>query len=264
MIAMELENLVQIIGQSHLAFQSMTQPVDFQKIDSIWWFCSPTRSNALLTNPDLTALEVLSAARAAQIKGEIVIQQFLLPGIDFADLVQRHARQGFELTSTQHLMKFELTPKPDLLSDWRVYRAETMQQVQEISSSAKQVLLTEKHLPPAAFGVRLYAIQTLGQVIAWGRVTQVQAQSVWVSDLFTKPKFRKRGVMTALMRHAQTEALAFGAQEMLLFTEDKNHDFYVRHGFEVIAVKLRFAPRVGILERLLGRVKQRLQKRSKH
>jgi GNAT superfamily N-acetyltransferase len=254
-MTMEIVSAVQVVGTSLVALQSIKQAVRFEKIDSICWFHTPKHADALLTT-DLTPLQVIEAAKAANITGKIVIHPFLLPGLETTDLVQRYAQQGFVLDTVQHLMRLELTPETDLLSDWRVYPAETMQQVQQISSSAKQVLLNQKNLPPQPLGVRLYAVQDSSQVIAWGRVSQVQAHSAWLSDLFTKPKFRQRGVMTALMRHAQAEALAFGAQEMLLFSEAKNHDFYVRLGFEVIAVKLRFTYRRGFLGWLVGVARQ--------
>lgn len=256
---MELESLVQIVGRSLVQLQSMTQTASFEKLGSLWWFRNSTSQNVLLTNQAITPSQVKSSARDVGIVGRIVIHQFLLPDTDEVDLVQQYANQGFCLDSRQYLMRLILVPRPTLPSSWTVCRAENMQQVSRVSSVAKQKLLTKQQLPPEQ-GVRLYAVEHLNRVIAWGRITQLQPETAWVSDLFTKPKFRKRGVMTALMHECNRDALAYGALQMLLFSSETNHDHYHKMGYETVAVKLRFVQQPSLFARLTRTVKATIKR----
>ncbi len=256
---MELESLVQIVGHSLVQLQSMTQTASFEEHGSLWWFRNPTSQNVLLTNQALTPTQIISAARDASIVGRVVIHQFLLPDTDEVDLIRQYANQGYQLQSRQHLMQHTLEPSSNSSSSWTLWRAENMQQARRVSSAAKQSLLTEQHLPPDQ-RVRLYVAEHLNQVIAWGRITQVQPEIAWVSDLFTKPEFRKRGVMTALMHEYHRDALAFGVRQMLLFSSGSNYDFHFKNHYKTVAVKLRFVPQSGLLERMLSASKATIKR----
>ncbi len=247
---MELDSLVQIVGRSLEQLQSMTPPASFEELGSLWWFRNSTSQNVLLANQEVLPTQIISAARDVGIVGRIVIHQFLLPDADEVNLIQHYEIQGFRLHSRQYLMRHILEPSPNQASSWSIMRVEDMRQVKRVSSAAKQKLLTAQHLPPTQLGVRLYAAQALDQVIAWGRITQVQRESAWVSDLFTKPGFRKRGVMTAMMHKYHRDALAFEAREMLLLSSVSNVDFHFNNHYKTVAVKLRFVPKPGALERL--------------
>ncbi len=251
---MELESLVQIVGRSLVQLQSAKQTASFEKLGSLWWFRNQTSQNVLLTNQELTPTQIVSAARDAGILGPVVIHQFLLPDTDEIDLIRQFANQGFRLESRQYLMRQILNPKPSQPPSWTVWRAQNMQQVRRVSSAAKQKLLTQQQLPPDQ-RLRLYVVEHLNQLIAWGRIAQVQPEMAWFSDLFTRPEFRRRGVMTALMHECSLEARAFGALEMLLFSSEFNHDYYFNMGFSKVAVKLRFVPQPSSLERLTGVLK---------
>jgi GNAT superfamily N-acetyltransferase len=257
---MELETLVQIVGRSLVQLQSMTQPASFEELGSLWWFRNATSQNVLLSDQEVMPSQIIVAARDVGIAGRIVIHQFLLPETDDVDLIQCYERQGFQLQSRQYLMQHTLKSSPNQASSWRTWRVENIQQAKQVSSAAKQKLLTEQHLPPAPLGVRLYAAQASEQVIAWGRITQVQPEVAWVSDLFTRPGFRKRGVMTALMHEYHRDALAFEAQHMLLLSSVSNFDFHFNNHYKTVAVKLRFVPQPGVLERFKDHAKAIMKK----
>jgi GNAT superfamily N-acetyltransferase len=141
----------------------------------------------------------------------------------------------------------------DLASSLNFWRAESLEQANRISSAAREVLLSALDLPPRRLGVRLYGAEAEGRLIAWARIAQVREDVAWVDDLFTLPKYRKRGVMTHLMNFAYTDASSFGVRNTVLVCSSENLGFHLKNGYQVVAHKLRFAPRKNWLERLKKR-----------
>ena len=77
---------------------------------------------------------------------------------------------------------------------------------------------------PAGFMQLLPAFDTLGLMPAW-----------ILEDLFVAPAYRKRGVASALLAHAEHIGRAGGASRILLSTAHTNETaqrVYVAHGYE--------------------------------
>ena len=253
---MQLEKAVQIAGHSLVALQNTTRAASFTQQTGIWWYQTQSNLNAMLTNTDLTPLEVSVAARAWGLKKPLLIHQFLSPDSDEPELQRRFAASGFSLTNKHHLMSREITPQLDSPQNWQVFRAETNAEVMQVSRTAKETLLNSVQLPPLALGVRLYAAQNSSQIIAWARVAQLQPQTVWLDDLFTQTAWRKRGVMASILQRIDQDALLFGAQQMLLFSAQHNLEYHLGHGYSTVAVKLRFAAAANWFDRIKNKFKQ--------
>jgi GNAT superfamily N-acetyltransferase len=144
-------------------------------------------------------------------------------------------------------MARELRTVPEPSAIWTVWRATKFEQLQRISSAAKQVMSLEKDLLTSGLGVRVYAVEHDGLVIAWGRFV-VQHGTAWVDDLFTQPSLRGRGVMTALLNFAERDVMESGVLQTVLVCSEANREFHVRRGYETVAIKLRFLPNPGLLE----------------
>jgi GNAT superfamily N-acetyltransferase len=57
--------------------------------------------------------------------------------------------------------------------------------------------------------------------------------SPWLAAVYVAPDSRNRGIGSALVRAVMDEAMAFGAEELYLFTPDKM-SFYSRLGWKVL------------------------------
>jgi hypothetical protein len=252
---MQLETAVQIAGHSLVALQGSAQNSSFFSNAGFWWYQTQTNLNAMLTNTETMPFEVIAAARALGVKKPLLIHQFLSPEADETDCNRRFAAAGYVLTNRHHLMICALTPQPELPVPWKIFRAENQKQIRQISRAAKEILLNPTQLPPLPIGVRLYAAQTSNQIIGWARVAQLQPQTTWLDDLFTVVAWRKRGVMASILQRTTQEALAFGAQDMLLFSGEHNFEYHLGHGYSTVAIKLRFAAPPTWFERIKNKLR---------
>ena len=57
--------------------------------------------------------------------------------------------------------------------------------------------------------------------------------TLWLAGLFVKPAYRHQGIGSALVRHAQSEALRFGVSRLYLYTSTAS-DVYKRLGWKTI------------------------------
>ncbi len=252
---MQLETAVQIAGHSLVVLQNTTRDSSFQEKAGIWWYQTQTNLNAMLTNTDSMPLEVSAAARAWGLKKQLVIHQFLTPDSDQIGLIARFAAAGFVLTNRHYLMNQDLKLQLELPVPWRVFCAENQKQIKQISSAAKEILLNLAQLPPSPLGVRLYAAQDSSQIVAWARVAQLQPDTAWLDDLFTRVAWRKRGVMASILQRIDQDAITFGAHQMLLFSGQHNLEYHLGHGYEKVAIKLRFAAPPTWFERIKNKFK---------
>ncbi len=249
---------IEIAGAGLAALRCVTQPAEFVRLGDVWLLrdtaAKPKRDDSVV------ALE-LEPGQVIQTVGNLELQDFGIhhfcaPDADQNVLIRQYATFGFNLTSTYFLMTRALKTSADLSSSLTCWRAETLDQAEQISSAAGEILLSTRDLPPRQLGVRLYGAEAEGQLIAWARIAQVREDAAWVDDLFTLPEHRQHGVMTNLMNFAYLDSSTFGVQKTVLLCSSENHGFHLKNGYEVVAQKLRFAPRKSWLERLKKRFKK--------
>lgn len=254
---MQLEKAVQIVGDSLVVLQRITRVASFEKKAGIWWYETQANLNAMLTNTDFTPLEVSSKARDLGVKKPLLIHQFLRVDTEKTELVAHFTNQGFDLTNQHYLMARETTKPLVLPQTWSVFRAETKTDATRISSVAQEILLTQKELPAQALGVRLYAAENTGEIIAWARIVQLQNGTAWLDNMFTQLTWRKRGVMASILLRINKDAFLFDVQKTLLFSAQSNYKYHLGQGAGVIAIKLRFAKPSSWFERIQKRFKPR-------
>jgi GNAT superfamily N-acetyltransferase len=252
---MNAHTAIEIAGAGLAALRSVTQPAEFVRCGDVWLLrdtgAKSKRDDSVLTL-DLEPAQVIQAVQNLELQ-DFGIHHFCTPNADQNVLIRQYAALGFNLTSTYFLMARALITASDLSSSLSLWRAETLDQAQQISSAANEILLSTRDLPPRQLGVRLYGAEAEGRLIAWARIAQVNETAAWVDDLFTLPNYRKRGVMTHLMNFAYNDSSNFGVRETVLLCSSENQGFHLKNSYEVVAQKLRFEPRISWLERLKKR-----------
>jgi GNAT superfamily N-acetyltransferase len=253
---MNAHTAIEIAGAGLAALRCVTQPAEFVPCGDVWLLrdtgAKPKRDDSVLTL-DLEPGQVIQNIENLELQ-DFGIHHFCLPNADPNVLIQQYAALGFGLTSSYFLMARALIPASDFTSSLTCWRAETLKQATQISSVAKEILLSTRDLSPRQLGVRLYGAEAEGRLIAWARIAQVREDVAWVDNLFTLPEHRKRGVMTQLMNFAYDDSSTFGVQETVLVCSSDNYAFHLKNGNAVVAQKLRFEPRKSWLERLKKRV----------
>ena len=253
---MNLHTAIEIAGAGRAALRCVTQPAECVRLDAVWVVrdtgTKPWRETSILT-VDLEPARVIEIFRS--LEGENV-HHFCESDVNETLIVKKYAALGFTLSSRYFLMTRASRPSIDVSSSLNFWRAETLETATRISSAAGEVLLSARDLPPRRLGVRLYGAEAEGRVIAWARIAQVREDTAWVDDLFTLPAFRKRGVMRQLLNFAYQDSSHFGVRETVLVCSSENLGFHLKNGYEVVAHKLQFAAKLGLLERVRNRVRR--------
>ena len=255
---MNLHTAIEIAGTCRAALRSVTQPAECVWLGDVWLVrdtgTKPWRETSVLTL-DLEPEKIIAVVKS--LEGQRVnVHHFIAPDTTQTLLEQQYAALGFNFTNRYFLMTRASKPFTDLPSSWHFWRAETLEQANRISNAAGEVLLSNTDLPPRRLGVSLYGAEAEGQVVAWARIAQVGKDAAWVDDLFTLPAFRKRGVMRQLLNFAYQDSSMFGVCETVLVCSSENLGFHFKNGYEVVAQKLQFAAKPGLLERVRNRVKR--------
>ena len=253
---MNLHTAIEIAGTGRAALRSVTQPAECVRLGDVWLVRDTStkswRETSVLT-VDLEPEKVVEVVRSLGGKN---VHHFCEPDANESLIAKQYAALGFTLSSRYFLMTRASRPSIDVSSSLNFWRAETLETATRISSAAGEVLLSARDLPPRRLGVRLYGAEVEGRVIAWARIAQVREDTAWVDDLFTLPAFRKRGVMRQLLNFAYQDSSNFGVHEMVLVCSSENLGFHLKNGYEVVAHKLQFAAKLGLLERARNRVRR--------
>lgn len=252
---MNAHTAIEIAGAGLAALRCVTRPAEFVRCGDVWLLrdtgANPKRDDSVLTL-DLEPGQVIQTVQSLELQ-HFGIHHFCMPNANQNLLIQQYAALGFSLTSNYFLMARALVASSDLTSSLTCWRIETLNQAEQISNAANEILLSTRDLPPRQLGVRLYGAEVERRLIAWARIAQVHETTAWVDNLFTLPEHRKRGVMTHLMNFAYHDSSSFGVQETVLLCSSENLGFHLKNGYQAVAQKLRFEPRKSWLERLKKR-----------
>jgi GNAT superfamily N-acetyltransferase len=248
---------IHFAGRALVALSEPKQIVEFQVLENF----------SVLRVQEKSGLQAVRALFAFELEPFIVIldSQKLALAANFgihhfctqpeeAALKAAYATRGYECTSKHYLMAQEFSAPPLLEKRHAVWRAETLEQVRQISSLAQLELQSENQLGLEQC-VRLYAVTALGQVVAWMRMVTLENMA-WFDDVFTILEFRGQGIGSSVLNFASHEAVLSGAQHIVFFANEENLEFYTKKGYQVVASKLRFARRMGMFKRGLRSLRQ--------
>jgi GNAT superfamily N-acetyltransferase len=148
-------------------------------------------------------------------------------------LIQQYASLGYDLLYTSAVLAKQPEPAREL---------ETVV-VQELRTEGQRMLVNLTHqdhqpVPDAVLGdpwIHPFFAVLDGQAVGWGLlVTNVDGVG-YVSDMFTLPDYRGRGVATALLDRLESKALELGIGWVTLTPSFMAWSFYQRVGYAPVA-----------------------------
>ncbi len=241
---------IHFAGRALAALSQPRQAAKFQVLENFSLLCVQEKSGLqpvrALFAFELEASEVIAKSQKLDLAENYGIHHFCTQPEEAA-LKAAYVNRGHECTSKHYLVAREFSEPPALLERHTVWRAQTLEQVRQISSVAQKELLTESQLGLEQ-AVRLYAVTESGQVVAWMRVVMLE-NLAWFDDVFTMPEFRGQGIGSSMLDFVSHDTVLSGAQHIVFFVSKENLEFYAKKGYRVIATKLRFARRVGVFKR---------------
>jgi GNAT superfamily N-acetyltransferase len=158
------------------------------------------------------------------------------------------------------LMRKSLEVQPEL-PDVPVQLAQTKDDMLFVAKSARkhQSAYLAYPLPPMKLGMKLYYCIDNNQAIGWARNAQGVDGSSWVTDVFTMPQARKKGIATAIMRQIHLENFLSGNIEVFLIAHEERTDFYHRLGYETVVKGVLVKTKTQFWQRVFSLVKRWLK-----
>jgi hypothetical protein len=151
---MNTHSAIEIAGDGLAALRSVTHPAEFVQFGDVWLLrdtgAKPKRDDSVLAL-QLKPREVIENLKSFGLQ-RFGIHHFCLPDTNQNLLIQQYAALGFGLTSTYFLMTRALKTSSDLSSSLTCWRVETLDQAEQISSAAHEILLSTRDLPPRQLG----------------------------------------------------------------------------------------------------------------
>ncbi len=111
-----------------------------------------------------------------------------------------------------------------------------------LSGSAPAASTHEISCEETGEGVYRYALKQAGLTLSAVEVVWADAETIYLFAMQTLPEYRRLGLATALLTHAQRDAHKKGAVKSLLWSSPMGLPFYVSLGYKAVVTGHGFIP----------------------
>lgn len=207
----------------------------------------------------LISQEITAEKMIALIKDEHITHltgyHFCQSEADLQHMEMTYSSVSFLRHQRLFLMQKKLEPESPN-SDVIVHLAQTKAEVNLVMPIARQVgwQCEAYPLPPQKTGMKLYYILENNQVKAWARNAQGVDGSSWVSDVYTIPSARKKGLASSIMQKIHQDNVAIGNTQVFLGVYQENIEFYQKLGYEIALYGVHLTSQRNLWQKLAARV----------
>lgn len=157
-------------------------------------------------------------------------------------LKAQYRELGYEFVETTMLLGLPLPVKTP--RGWT--HVHKINSLEEIEFANRGLALGGEHIPPQVFGdphiLNFYA-QLEHRAVGWTQLVTVYEGVGFLSQLYTLPVYRRRGIGTRLLRRAHQEANHLGLRYMILLASELGMSLCRRAGYRPLAYLSVFRPR---------------------
>ncbi len=157
------------------------------------------------------------------------------------ELKNQYAALGYDFVETTMLLGLPLPVKTS--RGWtHVHKIGSLEEIEFVNRSLS---LGGEHIPPQVLGdphiVNFYA-QLEHRAVGWTQLVAIVEGVGCLSQLYTLPVYRRRGIGTRLIRRAHQEANHLGLRHILLLASEMGMSLYRRAGYQPLAYLSVFRP----------------------
>ena len=137
---------------------------------------------------------------------------------------------GYGLKDNEYLMVRALDPRAPLVFDPRVRRLTNSAEIDNLNKARGYRVFAPVQLGDPR--LTIYAIDTEGQTVSWGAALVTKDNSLYVSNTYTIPHFRRRGYAAAVLSSMLADAAGKGLKSALLVSSQDGRHLYHSMAFE--------------------------------
>jgi GNAT superfamily N-acetyltransferase len=113
--------------------------------------------------------------------------------------------------------------------DERVRRAARAGLLERINQARGYRVFTPEQLVDP--GLEIAAVEQEGQVVAWGAGLLADAETLYITNMYTRPEQRRQGLASAILSHLHAWGRGKGAQRSLLVSSQMGRGLYLNLGY---------------------------------
>lgn len=145
---------------------------------------------------------------------------------------QDYAAEGYSIKSTEFLMMKDLNNLSIETDNKLIKRVETSEEAQHINHMFNRVVINlEKFEDP---NLRFYVGEENGQPVSYGAYAQID-DTVFLSNVFTSPIHRGKGLAQSLCRTMLMDAKQEGMVQSVLISSQMGHPLYKKLGYREVS-----------------------------
>lgn len=149
---------------------------------------------------------------------------------------------GYRLQFTEPFFVHSLAALPLVSPDVEVVRVLDSELANRLAKAARSRQILPAHLAEPNPPIRQYVAIDDGELVGWVR-SIVVGDATWVSNLYVKADFRRRGIGAALMARMLADDKAHGSTGSVLLASHTGAKLYPQLGYEVIGELMLFGRR---------------------
>lgn len=230
--------------------RSFTHPYEVVRTGNFWQMRDGPRKKGDRRSSEVVTTEhdaelVLSHLRG--IEGERLFL-CVLHDVHTAEqpIIDGFKSQGCRLTNREPMMVKALNSIPGISEPCPISRVVDADRAAAIAKAArsKQILLPDIHDGEA--DLRLFAAWDGETPIGWVRSIKTSTESAWVSNMFVKQDYRRRGIGKSLMVAMLRDDQRYGFKQSVLLASHSGTLLYETVGYERIGTLLLFDPKLAL------------------
>ncbi len=149
---------------------------------------------------------------------------------DPAMVTQACLELGYGLKDNEYLMARSVDPAQGLAFDPRVRRLQRSTEIENLNKARGYRVFAPIQLGDPR--LTIYAIDAEGQTVSWGAALLSGDNSLYVSNTYTIPHFRRRGYASAVLTSMLADAAEKGVTSALLVSSQDGRQLYRSLAFE--------------------------------
>jgi GNAT superfamily N-acetyltransferase len=153
-----------------------------------------------------------------------------------------YKRLGYRFVQGESLFVLPIDRRIEC-STFPVRRVTQRAEAEAIAKAARGRQLLPEHLKEANAPIRLYGAFDLEAPVGWVSSVRADPDCTWVSNLFVRPDYRRRGIGKSLMSAMLNEDASYGVAYSALLASKTGALLYPHLGYEQHGELLLFFPR---------------------
>ncbi|MCF7688706.1 MAG: GNAT family N-acetyltransferase [Cephaloticoccus sp.] len=242
----KLTRAIEVFVQGFGFTRSFTHPYLGTKVGPLWVLRdAPRKLDKDYRNEEWsaygTAPDEVDRIIRQHTRGRFCVCAFLPFGESDQSMREAYKAMGYRFKVGEPVMVHALKRIPRAKSPAMIQRVRTTELADAVTRAAGSRQILPEHLGADA-PLRQYAALIEGKVVGWVRSIVCQ-QGTWCSNMMVLPKYRRRGIASALLAQLLRDDRKHGVKAAVLTASHAGAKLYTTLGYQQIATLLLFMPK---------------------